>query len=62
MYFTLCIKKAAYELQVQLFMAEVSQQQNNPTVRSYLKLYRTIDLSKLARFRDVDEETLKYYL
>lgn len=36
--------------QTQVFMDEVSQQQNLPTIRSYLKLYTTLPLTKLAAF------------
>lgn len=34
----------------------VTRQQHIPAVRSYIKLYRSIDLEKLAAFRGVDVE------
>ena len=33
-----------------------------PTVRSYLKLYTTMDLTKLAGFLEVDADTLRSWL
>lgn len=42
--------------QTQLFMEEVRQQLLFPQIRSYLKLYTTIGLDKIARFNDMDEE------
>lgn len=36
--------------QTQVFMDEVKQQLELPTIRSYLKLYTTLPLSKLASF------------
>ncbi|CAN0570764.1 unnamed protein product, partial [Ectocarpus sp. 12 AP-2014] len=42
--------------QTQLFMEEVKQQILFPQIRSYLKLYTTIGLEKIARFNDLDEE------
>lgn len=40
------------EHQIQMFMDEVRQQQELPTIRSYLKLYTTLPLMKLATFMD----------
>lgn len=37
-------------------MEEVRQQLLFPQIRSYLKLYTTIGLDKIARFNDMDEE------
>eukprot|EP00903_Cladosiphon_okamuranus_P012323 g11554.t2 len=45
-----------YDLQTQLFMEEVKQQILFPQIRSYLKLYTTIGLEKIARFNDLNEE------
>ncbi|CAM9808200.1 unnamed protein product [Ectocarpus sp. 4 AP-2014] len=45
-----------YDMQTQLFMEEVKQQILFPQIRSYLKLYTTIGLEKIARFNDLDEE------
>lgn len=42
--------KEAIKHQTQVFMGEVQQQRMLPTIRSYLKLYTTLPLSKLATF------------
>ncbi|XP_074000255.1 eukaryotic translation initiation factor 3 subunit l [Rhodnius prolixus] len=42
--------KEATKHQTSVFMDEVKQQINLPTIRSYLKLYTTLPLSKLAMF------------
>jgi translation initiation factor 3 subunit L len=42
--------KEPLEHQVQVFMDEVKQQMELPTIRSYLKLYTTLPLMKLASF------------
>jgi translation initiation factor 3 subunit L len=39
----------AYRLQLRLFLREVSAQQQLPTLRSFLKLYSTISVAKLAQ-------------
>ncbi|CAH1155339.1 unnamed protein product [Phaedon cochleariae] len=58
--------KEAIQHQTGVFMDEVAQQKTLPTIRSYLKLYTTLPLSKLATFmsqsgktegkRDLDKE------
>jgi len=50
--------------QCKLFMKEINQQGPLPTIRSYLKLYSSIDLDKLGTLleRKVDKETLRTYL
>nr|OQO30977.1 Eukaryotic translation initiation factor 3 subunit L [Rachicladosporium sp. CCFEE 5018] len=45
-----------------IFMEEVKTNMFAPTVRSYLKLYTTMDLTKLAGFLEVDSETLRGWL
>ncbi|XP_078428998.1 RNA polymerase I-associated factor PAF67 [Wolffia australiana] len=52
----------AYRLQLKLFLYEVKQQQLLASVRSFLKLYSTISVSKLAAYMDVDEQTLRTIL
>ncbi|KAF5304084.1 hypothetical protein FQA39_LY01869 [Lamprigera yunnana] len=42
--------KEAIQHQTQVFMDEVQQQRMLPTIRSYLKLYTTLPISKLATF------------
>jgi translation initiation factor 3 subunit L len=44
--------------QLRVFMAEVKQQAILPTIRSYLKLYSSIPLAKLAELLQVDQQTL----
>merc|ERR1712032_968267 len=46
----------AYKTQVKRFMYEMSSQQSSRKVRSYLKLYTSIGVSKLASFNDMDVE------
>jgi len=54
--------------QLNLFLIEVRQQSLIPTVRSFLKLYTTISISKLAGFLSsdfsglIDEDTLRTHL
>lgn len=45
----------AYSQQIKLFNAEVVQQRKLAKIRSYLKLYTSIGVDKLARFNDVDD-------
>jgi len=52
----------AYRLQLRLFMAEVVQQKQLPTIRSYLKLYTTIGIPKLAALAEADEATFREHL
>ncbi|KAI6963447.1 Eukaryotic translation initiation factor 3 subunit, partial [Hortaea werneckii] len=50
------------EHQLSIFMDEVKNNMFCPTVRSYLKLYTTMDLTKLAGFLEVDADTLRSWL
>jgi translation initiation factor 3 subunit L len=45
-----------------IFMDEVKNTLFNPTIRSYLKLYTTMDLKKLAGFLEVQPEQLRSWL
>ncbi|KAI9699493.1 MAG: hypothetical protein M1820_007124 [Bogoriella megaspora] len=45
-----------------IFMEEVKNNMWSPTVKSYLKLYTTMDLKKLAGFLEVEPETLRNWL
>ncbi|KAL5019120.1 hypothetical protein ScPMuIL_004842 [Solemya velum] len=54
--------KEPFALQLRVFLDEVNQQLLLPTIRSYLKLYTTLDLHKLANFMDTDEDELQTYL
>lgn len=46
----------AYRLQINQFMLEMSQQQSLRKLRSYMKLYTSIGVSKLAGFNDTAED------
>jgi len=46
-------------LQLQVFKTEVDQQRLIPTLRSYLKLYSTLPISKLAKFMDMQENEVR---
>lgn len=52
--------KEPMEHQTQVFMDEVRQQQELPTIRSYLKLYTTLPLTKLAAFmhKEADDRNI----
>lgn len=56
------IHKEPFLLQLKAFQEEVAQQQLLPTIRSYLKLYTTLPISKLAIFMDMSEEELRTHL
>jgi len=51
-------------LQRKLFMKELNQETPLPLIRSYLKLYTTIDITKLANLLETkhDKDTLRTYL
>lgn len=51
-----------YTLQVKQFMSEMSQQQIFRKLRSYMKLYTSIPITKLAAFNDIDKEEIISYL
>lgn len=53
------ISQDAYRLQLKLFLSEVRQQQLLSSIRSFLKLYTTISIGKLASFMDIDEPTVR---
>ncbi|KAF2473502.1 eukaryotic translation initiation factor 3 [Lindgomyces ingoldianus] len=50
------------EHHLRIFMDEVKTNMWSPTVKSYLKLYTTMDLKKLAGFLEVDPEKLRCWL
>lgn len=54
-----CPMQDAYRLQLKLFLYEVKQQQLLAGVRTFLKVYSTISLGKLATYMEVDEVTLR---
>ncbi|KAG0454651.1 hypothetical protein HPP92_023943 [Vanilla planifolia] len=54
--------QTSIRLQLKLFLYEVKQQQLLGGVRSFMKLYSTISLSKLANYMEVDEATLRTIL
>ncbi|XP_067671380.1 eukaryotic translation initiation factor 3 subunit L-like isoform X1 [Haliotis asinina] len=54
--------KEPFQLQLTVFQEEVRQQILVPTIRSYLKLYTTLPISKLAVFMDMSEDQLRTHL
>lgn len=54
--------KEPFILQLKVFMDEVFQQQLIPTIRSYLRLYTTLPIVKLATFLDVSDDELRTIL
>ncbi|OCK83347.1 eukaryotic translation initiation factor 3 [Lepidopterella palustris CBS 459.81] len=50
------------EHHLRIFMDEVKNNMWSPTVKSYLKLYTTMDLKKLAGFLEVEPEKLRSWL
>ena len=54
--------KEPFMLQHKVFIDEVQQQVLLPTIRSYLKLYTTLPLSKLAGFMEMPVDELKTHL
>ena len=50
------------EHHLSIFMDEVKNNMFNPTIRSYLRLYTTMDLKKLAGFLEVDKEEARSWL
>ncbi|GLT48228.1 hypothetical protein SLA2020_218670 [Shorea laevis] len=55
-------KQDAYRLQLKLFLYEVKQQKLLSGVRTFLKVYSTMSLGKLASYMEVDEPTLRTIL
>ena len=59
---TVAYHKLPFVQQQKVFMEEVMEQQLIPTIRSYLKLYTTLPISKLATLMDlVRVEISKYF-
>ncbi|OQR84126.1 eukaryotic translation initiation factor 3 subunit E-interacting protein [Achlya hypogyna] len=56
------VSKEAAALQLKLFLQLVERHAALPSLRSYVKLYRSIDVAKLARFRDVPEAACRAQL
>jgi len=54
--------ESAYRTQLNLFLYEVRQQTVLPTIRSYLKLYTSIPIEKLARFCEMSPEIFREQL
>jgi translation initiation factor 3 subunit L len=54
--------KEPWSQQLRVFLDEVTQQMPTLVIRSYLKLYTTMPVSKLASFLEVNEETLRVQL
>jgi len=54
--------KEPLRLQLRVFMDEVGQQMLLPTVRSYLKLYMSMPMDKLANYMEIDVDQLETHL
>merc|ERR1712112_350223 len=54
--------KEPLKLQLKVFMEEVQQQLMLPTIRSYLKLYTTMPLDKMAGFMEMPAEEFRNHL
>ena len=54
--------KEASKLQLKAFLQTVERFQHVPTLRSYLKLYQSIDLKKLAGFRQASPDCVRSQL
>lgn len=52
-------QKESLELQLKVFLGEVQQQMTIPIMRSYLKLYTTMPMAKMANFLDMTEESFR---
>ncbi|CAF1921023.1 unnamed protein product, partial [Brassica napus] len=53
------VSQDAYRLHLKMFLYEVKQQQLLSGVRTFLKVYSSISLGKLANYMEVDEPTLR---
>merc|ERR1719230_23163 len=56
------IHKEPLKLQLKVFLDEVNQQMILPTIRSYLKLYTSMPLDKLADYLDISVDELEKHL
>lgn len=54
--------KEPFFLQLKVFLDEVQQQIMLPNIRSYMKLYTTMPISKLAAFLNMEEEEFRTHL
>lgn len=53
------LHKEPFKFQLNLFLREAKQQMLIPTIRSYLKLYTSMDVKKLANFLNITEDELR---
>ncbi|CAO3671331.1 unnamed protein product [Rhizopus stolonifer] len=51
-----------HQQQVRVFMSDIENQINLPILRSFMKLYATMGIDKLAKFLEVDSEELRTQL
>jgi len=56
------VHKEPLKLQLKVFLDEVNQQMILPTIRSYLKLYTSMPLDKLADYLDISVDELEKHL
>ena len=57
--FNFSVFQEPLRLQLKVFMEEVQQQKVLPTIRSYLKLYTTMPLDKMAGFMELQPEDFR---
>ncbi|KAI9031525.1 RNA polymerase I-associated factor PAF67-domain-containing protein [Phycomyces nitens] len=51
-----------HQYHLNIFMSDIRNQSMLPTIRSFMKLYTSMDVEKLAKFLDMDAEELKMQL
>jgi translation initiation factor 3 subunit L len=56
------LHKEPLKLQMKVFMDEVKQQTLLPTIRSYLRLYTSMPMDKLANYMSISVDELETYL
>ena len=56
------LHKEPLKLQQKVFMEEVQQQLMLPTIRSYLKLYTTMPLDKMASFMEMQPKEFRNHM
>lgn len=52
----------AIQLQLNTFLSDIKQQLFNTRIRSYLRIYSSVEISKLAHFVEMESSTLTDYL
>ncbi|KAL0074830.1 RNA polymerase I-associated factor PAF67-domain-containing protein [Phycomyces blakesleeanus] len=55
-------ERKLHQLNLNVFMSDIRNQIMLPTIRSFMKLYTSMDVDKLAKFLETDSEELKMQL